>query len=258
MRVAALFDIHGNLPALEAVLADVDAANADLVVCGGDVVPGPFPRQTLGLLQDLGDRLRYVHGNGERSVVRAVGGARSDHPHEEQAAWCAGQLSTDDLELLAALPLAATVSIDGLGDVLFCHGTPRSDEEIVTLVTPVERLRTILADVAAPVVIGGHTHSQLDRSVAGTRFVNAGSVGMPYEHEPGAYWALLGPDVELRRTPYDREAAADRIRASGFPFADDFASEYVLTNYSPDETAPFFEGIAADADRAAQAANSEK
>jgi putative phosphoesterase len=258
MRVAALFDIHGNLPALEAVRAELDAERPDLVVCGGDAVPGPFPRETLSLLRDLGGALRYVHGNGERSVVQALGARRSDDPHEEQARWCATELTTDELEFLASLPLSVTVSIDGLGEVLFCHGTPRSDEEIVTLVTPDERLAAILEDVAAQVIVAGHTHTQLDRNVRGKRFVNPGSVGMPYEDEPGARWALLGPDVELRTTAYDREAAAARIRATAFPFADDFVTQYVLAQHSPDETAPFFEGLAAEGDHGAQAANSEK
>jgi predicted phosphodiesterase len=235
MRVAALFDVHGNLPAFEAVLADVEASGADLVVCGGDAVPGPFPRETLALLRALGEHLVYVRGNGERAVVAAT---------EPEARWCAERLEAADLAWLARLPLTATVTVERLGDVLFCHGTPRSDEEIVTRVTPDERLAGILADVAAPLVVAGHTHSQLDHAVGATRFVNAGSVGMPYEHELGAYWALLGPDVELRRTPYDADAAAERIRASGYPGADSFAQEYVLSLFPPEETAPYFEAQA--------------
>ena len=232
MRVAALFDVHGNLPAFEAVLADVEASGADLVACGGDAVPGPFPRETLALLRALGDRLVYVRGNGERAVAAGT---------EPEARWCAERLDAADLAWLARLPLTATVPVERLGDVLVCHGTPRSDEEIVTLVTPDERLARILAGVTAPLVIAGHTHSQLDRTVGETRFVNAGSVGMPYEHDHGAYWALLGPDVELRRTPYDADAAAARIRASGYPGADSFAREYVLSLHPPEEAAPYFE-----------------
>lgn len=236
MRIAALFDVHGNLPALEAVLAEPDAAGADLVLCGGDTVPGPFPRECVEALLALGERLVPVHGNGEREVV-----ARST----DEARWCASQLSAGQLEGLAALPSTATVAVDGLGSVLLCHGTPRSDEEIVTLVTPDERLAGILAGVDADVVLAGHTHSQLDRRIGGIRFVNGGSVGMPYEDEPGARWALLGPGgVELRRTEYDREAAAERIRASGMPGADAFAAEYVLAQHPPSETAPYFESLA--------------
>jgi len=235
VQVAALFDVHGNLPALEAVLAEPDVAGADLVLCGGDTVPGPFPREALEALLALRERLVMVHGNGEREVV---GGTTNE------ARWCAERLGAEHLARLASLPSTATVAVDGLGDALLCHGTPRSDEEIVTLVTPDERLAGILEGVEADIVVAGHTHSQLDRRVGGIRFVNGGSVGMPYEDEPGARWALLGPDVELRRTEYDREAAAARIRASGHPNADAFAVEYVLSQHPPAETAPYFESLA--------------
>jgi predicted phosphodiesterase len=240
MRVAALFDVHGNLPALEAVLAEPDVGAADLVVCGGDTVSGPMPRESIALLRDLGDRLRYVHGNGERAVVAAAGAEPSDDELLEQARWCAAQLDAETLGFLAGLP--PTVRI---GDTLVCHATPRSDEEIVTLVTSPERLRRVFAGVDAALVVGGHTHSQMERHVDGLRYVNAGSVGMPYEHEPGAYWALIAPEAELRRTEYDLEAAAERIRATDFPAAAEFADEYVLSRHSPDETAPFFERLAA-------------
>lgn len=236
MRVAALFDVHGNLPALEAVLAEPDVAGADLVLCGGDTVPGPFPRECVGALDALGDRLVAVHGNGERNVVARDG---------EEARWCADELGAERLARLAALPTTAHVDISGLGRVLLCHGTPRSDEEIVTLVTPDERLGGILAGVEADVVLAGHTHTQIDRAVAGVRWVNGGSVGMPYEDEPGARWALLtAGGVELRRTGYDLEAAAGRIRASGMPGADAYAAEYVLARHPPSETAPYFESLA--------------
>jgi predicted phosphodiesterase len=234
VRVAALFDVHGNLPALEAVLAEPDVIAADLVLCGGDTVAGPFPAECLELLDALGDRLVEVHGNGERMVV-----ARES----EDAAWCGDRLSEEQLERIAGLPPVAEVDVAGLGRVLLCHGTPRSDTEIVTLVTPDERLAGILEGVEADVVLAGHTHSQMDRAVGGIRWVNGGSVGMPYEHEPGARWALLGPDVALRRTEYDLEAAAESIRGSGMPDADMYADEYVLARHSPDETAPYFEGL---------------
>jgi len=234
MRVAALFDVHGNLPALEAVLAEPDVAAADLVLCGGDTVAGPFPRECVELLAGLGDRLVEIHGNGERMVVAREG---------EDAGWCADRLGDALLGRLAALPSTASVDVEGLGRVLLCHGTPASDTEIVTLVTPDERLAGIVEGVEADVVLAGHTHSQMDRLVAGIRWVNGGSVGMPYEHEAGARWVLLAPDVELRRTEYDLEDAAARIRTSGMPEADMYATEYVLARHSPDETAPYFEGL---------------
>ena len=236
MRVACLFDIHGNLPALEAVLAEPDVAGADVVLSGGDAVSGPFPRETADALRGLGPRLVAIVGNSERDVLAAEDG---------KTAWLAAQLGGEHLAWLESQPLTYD-----LGDgVLACHGTPRSDLELVTLVTPDERLAEILDGVDARVVITGHTHSQVDRVVGGIRWVNSGSVGMPYEHEHGAYWALVdGGEVELRRTPYDAEAAADRIRATTYPGADAFADEYVLSIYPPEETAPFFERMAEEND----------
>jgi len=232
MRVACLFDIHGNLPALEAVLAEPDVAGADRVLSGGDAVSGPFPLETADALRALGDRLTAIVGNAERDILSAA---------DAKTAWLAAQLGPEHLAWLEDQPLTAD-----LGDgVLACHGTPRSDLELVTLVTPDERLAAILAGVDARVVIAGHTHSQMDRVVRGIRWVNAGSVGMPYEHEQGAYWALIEDgEVELRQTPYDVKAAAERTRATTYPGADEFAAEYVLERYPPEETAPFFERMA--------------
>ena len=218
------------------MLAEPDVAGADLVLSGGDVVPGPFPRECVEALVALGGRVVAVHGNGERNVVAREG---------EEARWCAERLSAEQLARMAALPSTAHVDVPGLGSVALCHGTPRSDEEIVTLVTPDERLGGILAGVEADVVLAGHTHTQIDRRVAGVRWVNGGSVGMPYEDEPGARWALLTADgVELRRTAYDREAAGERIRRSGMPGAEAFAAEYVLAQHPSSETAPYFESLA--------------
>jgi predicted phosphodiesterase len=209
MKVAALYDIHGNLPALEAVLAEVpdDAA----IVSGGDLFSGPMPSETLGRIRDLGSRVSFIRGNADRDLG----------PYEERwrarYEWMLAQVKPNEWALAENWPPTLTLEIDGLGQTLFCHGTPRSDLEAITAITSAERLREILADVAQPTVVCGHTHHQFDRRIDGTRVVNAGSVGMPYEGRPGAYWALLGPDVEFRRTEYDLEAAADAIRATSYP-----------------------------------------
>ena len=162
----------------------------------------------------------------------------------ERTRWSATQLDRGALAWLSALPDTQTVDVDGLGPVFFCHGSPRSDEEILTRISSEERVGAACAGVEEALVVCGHTHVQFDREVAGTRLVNAGSVGMPYEAEPGAYWALLGPDVELRRTPYDLEAAATAIRATGFPGADELAAANVLTVPSAEEATEQFERLA--------------
>jgi len=158
--------------------------------------------------------------------------------------WSAEQLEPGRRDWLAALPDTQSVAVDGLGPVLFCHGSPQSDDEILTAISPEQRVAAAIAGVAERVVVCGHTHVQFDRQVAGRRLVNAGSVGMPYEARPGAYWALLGPDVELRRTDYDLEAAAEAIRATGFPDAEGLAAENVLTVPSAEEATRQFEGMA--------------
>ncbi|HSC74117.1 MAG TPA: YfcE family phosphodiesterase [Gaiellaceae bacterium] len=189
MRVAALYDIHGNLAALDAVLAEVDA---DVILVGGDTVMGPLPGETLERLRSLPGDVRFIRGNADREVYEDEPGLA---PHEAFE-YARSRLSAEQVEFLRTFPL--TVSI---GRVLFCHATPRNDEEILTKISPEERWREALAGVDADVVVCGHTHVQFDRRIGDIRLVNAGSVGMPYEHEAGAYWALLdGTDVELRHT----------------------------------------------------------
>jgi predicted phosphodiesterase len=241
MRVAALYDVHGNLPALEAVLADAERAEVDLVVVGGDAVLGPMPRETLELLLALGERALFVRGNCDRAMDESIteGGLTAD-----RGRWSAEQLKRGQRAWLAALPDTQSVDVDGLGATLFCHGSPRSAEEILTAISSEERVTAAVAGVSERVVVCGHTHVQFDRKVAGKRLVNAGSVGMPYEASPGAYWALLGPDVELRRTDYDLESAAAAIRATSFPDADGLADENVLTVPTGEEATELFERMA--------------
>lgn len=244
MRVAALYDIHGNLPALEAVLAEVEDAHPDVVLVGGDVALGPFPRETLERLDSLAEGVRFIRGNADRMLVEAAGDSAGPSPWPERQAWTRAQLTDEQRRLFASLRQTAALDVDGLGEVLFCHGSPRSDEEIITRATSADRLSDVLSGVEQRVVVCGHTHVQFDRTIGGVRLVNAGSVGMPYEDEPGAYWALLGPDVELRRTEYDLERAADAIRATGFPDADGFADEQVLHPAGADEATEHFERMA--------------
>jgi putative phosphoesterase len=231
MRLAALYDIHGNLPALEAVLAEVRRTGADAVVVGGDVVPGPMPRECLDCLAAFELPVHYLRGNGDRVVCAERRG--EDVSAEVPAAfrdvirWSASALTDEDAARLAAWPATLGFTARGLGDVLFCHATPRSDVELFTRLTAEERLADAFDGVAAPIVVCGHTHMQFDRTVRGIRVVNAGSVGMPFG-DPGAYWLLLGPEVRLQQTPYDLEAAAARIRASAYPQAEAFAAGNVL------------------------------
>jgi len=211
-RVAVLSDVHGVLPALRAVLAEPDVATAELIVLTGDVAAGPQPVATLDLLLSLGDRVVWVGGNCERELVAAARGTGTPEPI---TAWAGTQLRADQVELLDRLPKSVTIEVRGLGQVLFCHATPRDDEEFVLVDSPLTRWAEVL-DGAPDTVVCGHTHMPYVRLADRRTIVNPGSVGMPYG-TTGAHWALLGgadgPAIQLRRTHFDRAAAADAIEA---------------------------------------------
>ncbi|ATO16021.1 YfcE family phosphodiesterase [Micromonospora sp. WMMA2032] len=230
-RVAVLSDIHGVLPALEAVLAEPDVASADLIVLTGDIADGPQPVEVLDRLAALGDRACWVGGNGERDLVAAHAGRPAPY---DVSNWAAAQLRDDQVARLAALPQRVTLPVAGLGEVLFCHATPRDDEEMVLVDSRLDRWAEVFAGLPAEAttVVCGHTHMPFARLVDRRLVVNPGSVGMPYGGA-GAWWALLGPGVQLRRTPFDVDAACARIAAgSTFPDAAAWADEYVRSRHS--------------------------
>jgi putative phosphoesterase len=229
MRVAALHDVHGNLPALEAVLAEVASLDLDAIVVGGDVVAGPFPRECLERLTDAG--ATFLRGNADGYSPRAPEGLWD---------WVAAQLGPLAVEFLAELPITRS-----LGGVLYCHGSPRDEDEILTKVSPDERIAAALAGVEEELVVGGHTHVQFVRDLGRWRFANAGSVGMPYEGRQGAFWALVdGTELEHRVTPYAVDAAVAAIRGSSYPQVDEFC-RLLLEPEDPDEVSAFFESVAA-------------
>jgi predicted phosphodiesterase len=208
MRVAALYDVHGNAPALAAVLEEAERDAPDLVVFGGDLTWGSLPRETLALVRALEIPARFVRGNADRMV-----GVET----EGRGPWMTSQHTAEDLAFLAGFEPTVSVDVDGLGPTCFCHGSPRSDEECVTEQTPAERVREFMAGVDEEVVVTGHVHLRHDRDVEGVRLLSPGSVGLPYGEVPASYWALLGPDVEFRRTSYDVDAAVAAMRATDDP-----------------------------------------
>jgi predicted phosphodiesterase len=201
MRVAALYDVHGNVPALRAVLDEV--GDVDAIVFGGDLLWGPWPGKTLELAESVGDRARYVRGNWERYLL------------EGKDEWTAQHVAPREVR-----DWPETLSLDG---ALYCHATPVSDVAVV-----VPQVGT--SDWSAftgPLVVCGHTHVQFDIERNGTRIVNPGSVGLP-NIRAGASWALLTDgDVELRTTEYDTDATAGAMRATAFPEAEEFAKTIV-------------------------------
>lgn len=212
MRVAALADVHGNAPALEAVLAEVTREDVDLIVFGGDLTWGPLPLETLALVRALAVPARFVRGNADRTL--------GTHD-SERGRWLAEQHGPQHTAFVNGFDADVVVDVDGLGPTRFVHGSPRSDEECVTPETPTDRVAEFMTGVPERVVVTAHVHVSYDRRVGDVRLVGPGSVGRPYEGEPGARWALLGPDVELRRTEYDYDATAALYHASGIPRAEE-------------------------------------
>lgn len=229
-RIAALYDIHGNLPALDAVLAEVTRAEVELIVVGGDIFPGPLAAGSLDRLLGCGIPCAYVRGNGDRAVLECRAGHLSEKlPAAARVAveWHAAALDAVHEQRLSSSNPTIRLAVPRTGTVLFVHATPTSDTDIFTERTSDDGLRSVFAEADADVVLCGHTHLQFERTVGDLRIVNAGSVGMPFDGA-GACWALIDGGVTLQRTPYDLEAAATTIRQSGYPGADEFADRYVL------------------------------
>lgn len=241
-RVAALYDIHGNLPALEAVLGELRRERVEQIVVGGDVFPGPMASEAFARLLNLDQPIEFILGNCEVALLAAREGrdpGRMPDRAKDSMRWCAAQISANDERMLRSWPKTVTLNIEGLGAVLFCHGTPRNEDEIFTRLTSDSAVMPALADVRAKVVVCGHTHMQFDRVIGDIRVVNAGSVGMPFG-TPGADWLVLGPEIELRHTDYDLVSAGERLRATDYPEAEEFASKYVLAPPSADEMLALF------------------
>ncbi|MBK8901179.1 MAG: metallophosphoesterase family protein [Anaerolineaceae bacterium] len=234
MRIAAVYDIHGNLPALQAVLQDVKREAVECVVVGGDVVAGPLPNETLQLLQSVTIPTQFIRGNAESELLRVLAGEEPGGLSEradEEAFWLAKTLTPEHKQFVAGWPTAVTLEVAGWGKVLFCHATPHSDIQVFTRLTPEEKLVSWFKGLNTSLVVCGHTHMQFERTVGDVCVVNAGSVGMPFGRT-GADWLLLDGEIALQHTDYDLEQAAAQIRQSNYPDAESFASGNVLQSPS--------------------------
>ncbi len=211
--MATIADIHGNLAALEAVLARLEAESVDAIVVAGDVASGPHPAETVERLMSL-ERARFIRGNGDREAVQAFDehwpfDPADDHSRKD-ASWFAHEITRAHRDFLAEFEDQIVLPVEGLGDVLFCHGSP------------------------------------VDRAVDGFRVINAGSVGMAYQGRRGAFWVMLGPRIEFQRTDYDYEQGAQQILASNYWAADNLVREIILKPPDPREVEEFFEKLAAE------------
>lgn len=230
MKIAVLYDVHGNLPALDAVLAEMRRERVDQIVFGGDIVPGPMPKETLARVLSVNLPVRFLKGNGDREAVswkRGVESSAIPASFAETFRWVARDITREHEQAIDGWPPSVRMAVEGIGDVFFCHATSRNDTEIFTKRTAEQKLRPVFDPVNAALVVCGHTHMQFDRMVGHTRVVNAGSVGMPFG-EPGAYWLMLDRGVQLRKTSYDLNAAADVIRAAPYPDRANFIDRNLL------------------------------
>lgn len=231
-RIAVLSDTHGVLPCLDAVLAEPDVLVADLVVVTGDIAAGPQPTQVLDRLTGLPGDVLLVRGNADRDLVTIARGGEPPAGTPTVDVWAAEQLTPSHVELLASLPHPALVELAGVGEVLFCHGTPRDDDEVVLVDTRPSRWVEALEALPESVrmVCCGHTHMPYARLVDRRWVVNSGSTGMPYG-STGVPWALLGArGVQLRTTPVDPRTVAELVVAdSTFPDVRTWVADYVLS-----------------------------
>ncbi|MDH5719166.1 MAG: metallophosphatase family protein [Spirochaetia bacterium] len=236
MRIAAIYDLHANTVALEAVLRDIHKENIEMLVVGGDVVSGPNPSETLRILCNISIPVRFILGNAESDILNHLAGKEFNglSPRaNEEAIWVASVLSDDEKKFLSSWGFSYSVESDIFGKILFCHGTPRSNQEIFTKQTSDEELKSIFKDVSASLVVCGHTHMQFDIMTGDIRVVNAGSLGMPFGFT-GADWILIDEAIEFKHTDYNLESAAETIRNSNYPHAQTFSENHVLNVPSED------------------------
>ncbi|HEV3311263.1 MAG TPA: metallophosphoesterase family protein [Chloroflexota bacterium] len=247
--MAVLCDIHGNLPALDAVLADIARAPVDLVVFAGDILPGPMPVATLDRIMSLDVPTRFVMGNGDREAVeafdvlsaRAFGSSDAPDIKYPSVEWVASQLTLRHRDFLAAFESTVRVELDAGSAALCCHGSPRGDIEVITCFSPTSRVGPMIAGVSEDIVVCGHTHRQFDLRFGDKRVLNAGSVGMPYEGRRAAFWLVLDKEPNMRVTEYDVVSALDNFRDTDYPGVDDMFQESLIEPDDPDKVARFFE-----------------
>jgi len=200
------------------------------IVIGGDIAAGPpQPREVVELLRSL-PNAHCIRGNADRLFA-------DEYTGDDGLDWLLERLDDDQAKWLAGLPFSAV-----LDDTLYVHAAPDDDRTIVTELTTDEKLAGLLREVEQHRVVAGHTHMQLERLVGDKLFVNAGSIGWPYEGRAGAYWAILDEGVELRRTEYDLERAAELVRRSGHPRAEEIAGENILVSPPRAEALAVFGG----------------
>ena len=219
MRIALISDIHGNVAALDAVIAELRNERVDQIICLGDVPVGPFPVETVARLRELA--CPVIRGNWDALMLNGLPSFDDELGRKiaEQAAWAAAQLSEEDRDYMRTFMRQIELPLNGEGSLLCYHGSPRALDDPIEATTPVEELETMLGGCEATVMAGGHTHFQMLRLHRDSLLVNPGSVGLPFRRaRPAdpvqvaakAEYALIEADagrigVELYSTSYDVE-----------------------------------------------------
>ena len=228
--IATLYDIHGNLPALEAVLEQVSILPVTEIVIGGDVVLGPMPQVCLERLDQLDVPCTFIMGNCDRMVLETRRGQKVMGVPDfviEQLHWVKEQLSDDWMDRMEDWLFRKTIDTNGLGAVCFCHATPHSDTDIFSEGTPKASIIPLFDDSAERTFVVGHTHMQFDRLVGKKRIINSGSVGMPFD-KIGAHWLVISDDIECCTTAYDFQGASKMIENTSYPGKTKFVENHVL------------------------------
>jgi len=235
-RLAVLSDVHGNLPALEAVLADIrEQGTPDGYWVLGDLAAFcPWPAETLARLRERPD-VSFLQGNTDRYLVtgrRPAMNVRSAGDWARAPAWLAGRdanfrwtverLAYADFEFLRGLPPTLEMEVPSYGRVVAVHAAPGDDEAVILPDASEDELLPRLGSVGARLLLYGHTHCPVDRVVGGVRLVNDGSVGLPLDGDPRPAYALLdfdggGCDVTIRRVSYDLEVVVAELERVGHP-----------------------------------------
>ncbi len=241
MTVAVISDIHGVLPALEAVLGEPAVCSADIIVVLGDIAAGPQPNEVMERLLSIENQVLWIIGNADREMVELRRGLRGGIP-DAIAQWAAGVTTEEHINILESLPQTVDLNVEGLGPTIFCHATSRSDDEIVLVDSRYQRWGEVFANVEPRIqtIVCGHAHMPFVRLWGGRLVVNPGSVGMPYGRS-GPHWALLGPGVSLMRSAMDLDLACRRVcETSKFPGIDEWADYFIRGKASDEEVMSLF------------------
>jgi putative phosphoesterase len=240
MKIALIADIHGNLAALDAVLAAIAEERPDRTICLGDVAAmGPQPREVLARLRELA--IPVVMGNADAELLDPSpmpDDSADARKIKAMTAWAAAHLDAADRAFLAGFQPTIAVAL-GARRLLCCHGSPRSFDDVITATTPDDDLAPLLAGVDADLVAGGHTHVRMLRAFQGRELINPGSVGLAFELLPDgsvrvpawAEFAILSStddavSIDFRRVPYDRDATVRAMRERGLPHTEWWAADW--------------------------------